>query len=48
MPHDFQHQSQDERLSLAEQIEDIYRKSALQRRQAYDEAQRQGKLGESR
>jgi hypothetical protein len=40
MERDFQHRSQDERQSLAEQLEDLYRRGALERRQEYEESQR--------
>jgi hypothetical protein len=47
MQQDFQHRSQDERQSLAEQIEDLYRRRALERRQEWEESQRQPLLPES-
>jgi hypothetical protein len=44
MKQDFQHRSQDERQSLAEQIE---RQGLLQRRQEWQESQRQPMLPET-
>jgi hypothetical protein len=47
MKHDFQHRGQEERLSLAEQIDELYRAGALQRRSKWEESQRQPTLPET-
>ena len=47
MKQDFQHRSQDERQSLAEQIDNLYRAGALQRREEWQESQRQPVLPET-
>jgi hypothetical protein len=46
MGRDFQNRSQDERLSLAEQLQDLYRLSTQQRRQQRSQEKRQGTLTE--